>query len=261
MLEKATSYINVEEAQAVQRKADKPPPSTNKPERRAPQPPAQPLPRARDARPTFHPGQDVRPVPRVVVVQVLRPEPWGPHYCTYHRSHTHATNDCFQFACDSRHTAELGLPPPELAPQVQRMMEERCNAAGQAGRPRVDQGGPSMPQKGHTGEPGEARKAENRGNAAIRDIDMISGGPTDGDLGRACKSHKRRLEIHAVGCSQEQAAGPVISFRPQDLEGLELPHDDALIIKAIIANSLVARVFVDTGSSVNVLFRSTFEEM
>ncbi|XP_042386434.1 uncharacterized protein LOC121978121 [Zingiber officinale] len=56
MLEKAASYINVEEAQVARRKADQPPSSANKPERRVPQPPAQPLPRARDARPTFHPG-------------------------------------------------------------------------------------------------------------------------------------------------------------------------------------------------------------
>ncbi|XP_042453734.1 uncharacterized protein LOC122038166 [Zingiber officinale] len=40
MLEKVANYINVEEAQAARRKADKPPPSTNRPERRAPQLPA-----------------------------------------------------------------------------------------------------------------------------------------------------------------------------------------------------------------------------
>ncbi|XP_042387656.1 uncharacterized protein LOC121979736 [Zingiber officinale] len=105
------------------------------------------------------------------------------------------------------------------------------------------------------------REAENRDNAAVREIGMISGGPPDGDSGRACKSHVRRLEVHTVGCSKEQASGPVISFGPADLEGLELPHDDALIIKAIITNSRVARVFMDTGSSVNILFRTAFEEM
>ncbi|XP_042410143.1 uncharacterized protein LOC121999544 [Zingiber officinale] len=154
MLEKVTSYIDVEEVQAARRKVDKLPPSTNRPERRAPQPPTQPLPCARDARPTFHPGQDARPtfhpsqdarlVPCVAVVQVPRPGPWGPRYYTYPWSHTHATSDCVQFMQDSRRVAELGLPPPELAPQVQRMMEERRNAVGQAGRPRAEKGGPSM---------------------------------------------------------------------------------------------------------------------
>ncbi|XP_042452677.1 uncharacterized protein LOC122037293 [Zingiber officinale] len=233
MLEKAASYINVEEAQTARRKADKLPPPTNRLERRAPQLPAQPLSRGREARPTSP------PLPR------LSAEP----------------ADCVHFARDSRRVAELGLPPPELAPQVQRMIEERRNLAGQAGRPRVDQGGPKMSQQGHTGEPGEAREAENRGNVVIRDIGIISGGPIDGDSGRARKSHERRLEIHAVGCSREQAAGPVISFGPQDLEGLELPHDDTLIIKVVIANSRVVRVFVDIDSFVNVLFRSAFEEL
>ncbi|XP_042380277.1 uncharacterized protein LOC121972697 [Zingiber officinale] len=48
MLEKAASYINVEEVQVASRKADKAPEFVINPERRMPQPPAQPLPRARE---------------------------------------------------------------------------------------------------------------------------------------------------------------------------------------------------------------------
>ncbi|XP_042386649.1 uncharacterized protein LOC121978359 [Zingiber officinale] len=44
MLGKAPSYINVEEAQAARRKAGKAHTRTNKPEKRSPHPPAQPLP-------------------------------------------------------------------------------------------------------------------------------------------------------------------------------------------------------------------------
>ncbi|XP_042423459.1 uncharacterized protein LOC122011092 [Zingiber officinale] len=164
------------------------------------------------------------------------------------------------FARDSKRAAGMRLPPPELAPQLIKMMEEQ-RGARQVGQPRPDLAEPSTHQLGRGKEPEGSRKVENRGNAAIREIGMISGGPTDGDSGRARKSHVRRLEVHSVGCSKEQAAGPAISFGPADLEGLELPHDDALIIKAIISNSRVARVFVDTGSSVNILFRTAFEEM
>ncbi|XP_042404729.1 putative disease resistance protein RGA4 [Zingiber officinale] len=255
MLDKAASYINVEEAQAARRKADKPPLVAYRPERRAPQTPDQPLPRARDARPTFQPRQDARPMPRVAAVQVPRPGPWGPRYCTYHRSHTHATNDCFQFAHDSRRAAELGLPLPELAPQVQRMMEEQRNAAGQASRPRAEQEGPSMQPQGHTGEPGEAREAENRGNADIRDIGMISGGPTDGDSGRARKSHEGRLEIHAIGCSQEQAAGLVISFRPSVFEEMQI---DASELQPV-ATSLYG--FTDELANKAAEIRKRFDEI
>ncbi|XP_042472566.1 uncharacterized protein LOC122055265 [Zingiber officinale] len=95
MLEKVASYINMEEAQEARRKADKTPSSVNKPKKRTPQPPTQPLPHAREIRPPFPPGQDSQSTPRVATVHAPRPGPWGPRYCTYHRSHTHATNDCF----------------------------------------------------------------------------------------------------------------------------------------------------------------------
>ncbi|XP_042439900.1 uncharacterized protein LOC122025196 [Zingiber officinale] len=250
MVEKAASYMKVEEAQAARRKAERPLPSANKQERRVPQPPPQPLPRVREARPVFHPGPEIRPAPRVAAVHIPRQGPGSNWYCTYHRSRTHDTNRCFQFARDSKRAAKMGLPPPELAPQLIKMMEEQ-RGAGQVEQPRPNLAGLSTRQPGWGKEPKGSREVENRGNAAVREIGMISGGPTDGDSGRAHKSHVRRLEVHAVGCSQEQAVGPVISFGPADLEGLELPHDDALIIKSIITNSQVARIFIDTGSSVD----------
>lgn len=37
---------------------------------------------------------------------------------------------------------------------------------------------------------------------------------------------------------------PILSFGPQDLEGVTLPHNNALVIKVIVANFDVARVFV-----------------
>ncbi|XP_042387391.1 uncharacterized protein LOC121979467 [Zingiber officinale] len=237
MLERAASYINVEEAQAVRRKADRTPAAVNKPERRTPQQSAQPLPRAREVRPLFQLGQEIRPAPQVSAVHASQLGPWNSRYCTYHRSRTHDINHCFQFARDSRRAAELGLPPPELAPQILKMMEEQRAAAGSGGRPHPDPAGSNAQQPGRVGEPGEDREAKNRSNAVVREIAMISGGPTNGDSGRARKCHVHRLEVHTVGCRQEQAVSPFISFGPQDLEGLELPHDDALIIKAIIANS------------------------
>ncbi|XP_042423386.1 uncharacterized protein LOC122011003 [Zingiber officinale] len=237
MVEKASCYIKVEEAQAARRKAEKTVAPGNRPERRVPQP-AQPF-------------QRVQPRPA--------PQPAQGAYCTYHRSRTHDLSNCFQFARDSRRAAEQGLPPPELAPQIQRMEEERA-ATGRAHQTQPNLAGPSN-QAGPREDQRDAGELESRGNAAVREIGMISRGPTDRDSGRARKSHSRQLYVGAVGCSYEQASGPVLSFGPQDLEGLELPHDDALIIKAVIANIQVARVFVDTGSSANILFKAAFEEM
>ncbi|XP_073033854.1 uncharacterized protein [Primulina eburnea] len=91
-------------------------------------------------------------------------------------------------------------------------------------------------------------------------INMISGGPTDGDSNRARKTSSRRLtntEITEV----KTRTGPLISFGPEDLVGLTDPHNDALVIRATIANYEVARIFVDSGSSVNVLFQEAMDQM
>ncbi|XP_077226470.1 uncharacterized protein LOC143888951 [Tasmannia lanceolata] len=53
----------------------------------------------------------------------------------------------------------------------------------------------------------------------------------------------------------------VISFSSEDYKGLQVPHDDALVIRLIISNYDVGKILVDTGSSVNVLYLGTFEEM
>ncbi|PON72960.1 hypothetical protein PanWU01x14_061100 [Parasponia andersonii] len=42
---------------------------------------------------------------------------------------------------------------------------------------------------------------------------------------------------------------------------MHLPHDDPLVIKLQIDSVMVGRVLVDGGSSVDVLFLSTFENM
>ncbi|XP_077228551.1 uncharacterized protein LOC143861521 [Tasmannia lanceolata] len=54
---------------------------------------------------------------------------------------------------------------------------------------------------------------------------------------------------------------PVISFSTKDYNGLQVPHDDVLVIRLIIANFDVGKILVDTGSSVNVWHLETLEEM
>ncbi|XP_074562323.1 uncharacterized protein LOC141818773 [Curcuma longa] len=89
---------------------------------------------------------------------------------------------------------------------------------------------------------------------------MITEGATDGDSHRARKVHNRQLEVYGVDKSRLME-GPIIGFKPQDLEGIEVPHDDALVIHATVTNYDIARVFVDTGSSINIIFKRAFDQM
>ncbi|XP_075515895.1 uncharacterized protein LOC142550702 [Primulina tabacum] len=89
-------------------------------------------------------------------------------------------------------------------------------------------------------------------------IKMISGGSTGGDSNRARKSRSRRDCMEVEGARKNEA---VISFGPEDLKGVNLSHNDALVIQARVANYDILRVFVDSGSSVNVVFKDAFMQM
>ena len=52
-----------------------------------------------------------------------------------------------------------------------------------------------------------------------------------------------------------------ITFSDSDLEGCQHPHDDPLVIRAVVANKTVHRVLVDNGSSADIIFASTFDKM
>ncbi|XP_073122517.1 uncharacterized protein [Henckelia pumila] len=92
-------------------------------------------------------------------------------------------------------------------------------------------------------------------------IHMISGGATDGDSGRARKAHGRRMEHFKISKKLNLPQDPVISFEPEDLRGVVAPHNDALVVTVTVANYDVARIFVDSGSSVNILFKRTLDQM
>ncbi|XP_075507430.1 uncharacterized protein LOC142544255 [Primulina tabacum] len=64
------------------------------------------------------------------------------------------------------------------------------------------------------------------------------------------------MEVEGVRRSEA-----VISFGLKDLKGVNLPHNDAFVIQARIANYDIMRVFTDSDSSVNVIFNEALVQM
>ena len=52
-----------------------------------------------------------------------------------------------------------------------------------------------------------------------------------------------------------------ITFSDSDLEGCQHPHDDPLVVCAVMANKTVHRVVVDNRSSADIIFASAFDKM
>ncbi|XP_075515931.1 uncharacterized protein LOC142550751 [Primulina tabacum] len=183
-------------------------------------------------------------------------------FCEFHQEYGHITNDC----------QKLGEEVQRIMQRDPHMKNLLARSEGRYRDDRRDRGPPGMNQR--------PQLRENRPNRGGRDdpprhqgpqvqqitndptrgiIHMITGGATDGDSGRARKAHGRRLE--SLGLDLAHKDDPVIGFGPDDLKGVVAPHNDALLVTLTVANYDVARIFVDTGSSVNILFKRTLDQM
>ena len=52
-----------------------------------------------------------------------------------------------------------------------------------------------------------------------------------------------------------------ITFLDFDMESCQHPHDDSLVIRAVVANKIVHRVLIDNGSLVDIIFTSAFDKI
>ncbi|GAA0156445.1 hypothetical protein LIER_13945 [Lithospermum erythrorhizon] len=52
-----------------------------------------------------------------------------------------------------------------------------------------------------------------------------------------------------------------MSFSDAKLQGLEMAHDDPVVIAPVITNYTVDRKLVDTNSSANILYLSTYDKL
>ncbi|CAA0810051.1 Unknown protein, partial [Striga hermonthica] len=139
----------------------------------------------------------------------------------------------------------------------------RCREDSEERSDRDEEGDGRIGRDGRGKKPRrDGDKERHGGEAPVKrgTIYMISGGPTDGDSNRARKEHARAVKRkrEEVGIT---ARMPVISFKAEDAEGVVLPHNDALVITAEIAGFDVKRVFIDTGSSVDVMFYDCFVQI
>ncbi|XP_073030703.1 uncharacterized protein [Primulina eburnea] len=179
--------------------------------------------------------------------------PHTPKMCSYHGECAHSTSECQRL---KRAPSQSGL-----GEQVQSAKKSRGPpwVNREAGHRPGDKG-PIRQEKDNTGQTSQNRENKDRGGSlTLGVIKMISGGSTDGDSNRARKAHSRHESFGVDDAVRSE--GPVISFGPRDLQGVSLPHNDALVIQAKMANYDIRQVFVDSGSSVNIIFQEALDQM
>ena len=95
---------------------------------------------------------------------------------------------------------------------------------------------------------------------------MISGGfAGGGESSSARKAHLHSIRSVEIGEIQAVSKLPrldtSITFSDSNLEGCQHPHDDPLVVRAVVANKTVHRVLVDNGSSADIIIASDFDKM
>ena len=80
------------------------------------------------------------------------------------------------------------------------------------------------------------------------------------DSSRRQKAYDRTMNVAEIPRKKAKAR-QAFSFTEKDLEGVACPHNDVIVISAIIKNAKIHQVLVDTGSFCDIMFLSPFEQM
>ena len=168
-------------------------------------------------------------------------------YCEFHRDYGHRTDNCIQLRKEIEYLIQRGYLRRFISPGSQTQ-------------------GPAQNQNQAPAQQPPPRQTTTPHQQPLGEIHVISGGfAGGGESSSARKAHLRSIRTIDMGEVQSVSKMPrvdtTITFSDSDLEGYQHPHDDPLVIRAIVANTTVHRVLVDNGSSADIIFASAFDKM
>ncbi|XP_021802282.1 uncharacterized protein LOC110746374 [Prunus avium] len=145
-------------------------------------------------------------------------------YCAFHGTHGHYTNDCFVGKKNLEMLVREGYCMEFVGKQVIQQIEDRDV-------------GKEPPWK------------DIRINTILAD---------SREFGLTSKEKKRKIKqatmiSQVFTCCPAIEDNPVISLQKKDLIGLDLPHNDALVISIQIVQAVIERLYVDEGNATNIL--------
>ncbi|KAK4402617.1 hypothetical protein Sango_1002400 [Sesamum angolense] len=159
-------------------------------------------------------------------------------YCRFHRDRGHTTEECHHLMNEIEKLIQRGY------------LKEYINQ------------GPSRQPQDSTSA--QTRNTDNLPTAGV--IAVISGGPAGGDSANARKALVRAtrgshwqasIQVYNVNSKKQEE----ISFNSQDMDPMRHQNNDALVISATLANFLVKKILVDSGSSADIIFYDAYVQL
>ncbi|XP_043700189.1 uncharacterized protein LOC122650889 [Telopea speciosissima] len=173
------------------------------------------------------------------------------NYCRFHQDHGHVTKKCRQLKDEMEALIQRG--------RLSRFVKKEANDRRTDYRAREPKGRRRSPPKVNKEELPHGKPHTE--NAPLREITTIFGGPAmGGETSNSQKQHAWNV-LQTETMVKKRRTGCPITFSDEDLADIQMPHDDALVIKMVIANCMVGRILVDNGSSADILYYDAFEKM
>ena len=107
-------------------------------------------------------------------------------------------------------------------------------------------------------------KMEESSRPPLGEIRVIIGGTSAGQTSKSKKTYLKVVQNVQLSRRSPKTRGidePTISFTDEEVERIHHPHDDAIVITLLIADYITRRVLVDNGSSADILYYPTFQQM
>nr|XP_027088722.1 uncharacterized protein LOC113710074 [Coffea arabica] len=182
-------------------------------------------------------------------------------YCAYHRDVGHETEDCNDLKKEIENLIRQGY----LKQFVRKDGGFNRSASHQDNRdPRRED---RRDTKSHCRGPEDHREEHRPPRDGSPDygpniawvINTIAGGPTGGDSQNSRKRTYRQAGMEVAEPSSRLSE--VITYSPSDPVPAASSNRETLVIEVLANNYIVKKVYVDPGSSVDVLYYQTFESL
>ncbi|VFQ82612.1 unnamed protein product [Cuscuta campestris] len=181
---------------------------------------------------------------------------WSGTYCSYHRSDSHNTSECKSVKGVIRQMIDSG----ELGKDYLQKAQEKNH---QWVRP-ATQGNERDNDRRRNNRRRNNRQKEQQPDPDKEHIGMIFSRPEGGDSAAQRKNWVCSIyvgEVNAEPARRKHTRREPIVFTDWDLPPTGEDHNDPLVITVDFNGVDVARVLVDTGSSVNILYLETFQKL
>ncbi|XP_048605714.1 uncharacterized protein LOC106356361 [Brassica napus] len=148
-------------------------------------------------------------------------------WCAFHCDHGHETGDCVALRIEVNELLQKG--------HLNKEVPAKSAGAIPASPPRQD-----------------------------RVIHVISRGSEISGVSHAAAKKSTRNAKHGLETTKPKhllLGTDEISFTAKEQEKILAPHHDALVISLTVANCLVKRILVDNGSSSNIMFQTSYQDL